>query len=156
MPDDLYDRDFLLWTEQQAALLRRLAHGERVNAAIDWPHVIEEIEDVGRSQVSGCESLLRQAILHLIKLAVGEDRPAGHWRSEVAGFLVDAQERFSPSMRQHIDVDALYRKAVRQLRAGEYGTLLEGMPQTCPVTLDELLSDTLDVSALEARFRAPA
>jgi hypothetical protein len=31
MPDDLYDRDVLAWSEYQADLLRRLARGERVN-----------------------------------------------------------------------------------------------------------------------------
>ena len=46
MPDNLYLLDTLAWSEQQAALLRRLAAGERVND-LDWPHVIEEIEDAG-------------------------------------------------------------------------------------------------------------
>lgn len=45
MPDDLYQRDVLIWAEQQADLLRRLSLGECVNAQIDWPHVIEELHD---------------------------------------------------------------------------------------------------------------
>lgn len=48
MPDDLYERDILIWSEQQADLLRRVARGERVNG-VDWAHVAEEIEDVGLS-----------------------------------------------------------------------------------------------------------
>ena len=32
---DLYDNDILLWSEREAALLRRLAAGERVNDQID-------------------------------------------------------------------------------------------------------------------------
>lgn len=44
---DLYGDDILLWSEQQAALLRRLATGERVSDAIDWQHVIDEVESVG-------------------------------------------------------------------------------------------------------------
>ena len=44
MPDDLYERDFLSWSEQQAELLRRTALGERVNG-VDWPHIVEEIAD---------------------------------------------------------------------------------------------------------------
>jgi regulator of replication initiation timing len=32
---DLYEHDILLWSESQAALLRRLASGERVNGEID-------------------------------------------------------------------------------------------------------------------------
>ena len=46
MPNDLYDRDVLAWSEHQADRLRRLARGERVND-LDWEHVVEEIEDVG-------------------------------------------------------------------------------------------------------------
>lgn len=152
MPDDLYDRDALIWSEQQAALLRRLAHGERVNAAIDWPNVIEEIEDVGRAQLSGVESLLRQALVHLLKLRLGEDQPAAHWRGEVAGFLADAQNRFSPSIRQRIDLGGLYGKALRQVRPICSDAVFAGLPRTCPVTLDELLDESLDVPALEQRF----
>ena len=49
MPDGLYDRDVLAWAEKQSALLERLAAGERVNALLVWPHVIEEVRDVGVS-----------------------------------------------------------------------------------------------------------
>ena len=44
---DLYDTDAVTWAEQQAALLRRIAAGERVNDQVDWENVVEEIEDVG-------------------------------------------------------------------------------------------------------------
>ena len=45
MPDDLYERDILQWSERQVDLLRRLARSEHVNGAVDWPHVIEELAD---------------------------------------------------------------------------------------------------------------
>ena len=44
---DLYGDDIRLWSERQAALLRRLAAGEAVSEQVDWPHVVEEIEDLG-------------------------------------------------------------------------------------------------------------
>jgi hypothetical protein len=31
-----YDTDLLLWSERQAALLRRAAAGEQVNDQVDW------------------------------------------------------------------------------------------------------------------------
>ena len=65
MPDDLYHRDALAWAEQQAALLRRVARGERVND-IDWDHVVEEIEDVGLSELNAVRSYLRQILAHLL------------------------------------------------------------------------------------------
>ena len=46
---DLYGEDIHLWSETQAALLRRLAAGEAVRDQVDWTHVVEEIEDLGRN-----------------------------------------------------------------------------------------------------------
>jgi hypothetical protein len=146
MPDDLYNRDILVWAEHQAALLRRLASGERVNEALDWPNLIEEVEDVGRAQLQTCESLLRQAMLHLLKLHLGPDQPAAHWRSETLGFLGDAAARFTPAMRQRIDLDLLYARATRQAALSVPGAA--GLPNTCPWTLDLLLSDTADINEL--------
>ena len=44
---DLYGDEIRLWSERQAALLRRLAAGEAVSEQVDWPNVVEEIEDLG-------------------------------------------------------------------------------------------------------------
>ena len=56
-----------MWSEDQAALLRRLAAGERVNDLVDWPNVIEEIESVGNEQIHAVSSLLTQAIIHRLE-----------------------------------------------------------------------------------------
>jgi len=71
MPHGLYERDALAWAELQADFLRRLAAGERLNAAVDWPNVIEEVQDVGLSELRACQSLLAQAPVHLLKQLVG-------------------------------------------------------------------------------------
>ena len=62
-----YEADTLTWSERQAALLRRVAAGEKVNDQIDWDNVAEEIESVGREQLHAVESLLTQALAHLLK-----------------------------------------------------------------------------------------
>jgi len=56
--NDLYEDDVLLWSEQQADLLRRHAATARSNDAIDWPNIIEEIESVGNEQRFAVESNL--------------------------------------------------------------------------------------------------
>ena len=61
---DLYDNDILIWSEHQAELLRRVASGEPVNEAPDWPNIIEEIESVGHEQLHAVTSLLVQALVH--------------------------------------------------------------------------------------------
>lgn len=157
MPDDLYERDVLIWAEQQADLLRRLSLGERVNAQIDWPHVIEELHDVGLSELNAVRSLLRQALVHLLKAYGWANGPVAHWRSELRGFLADAQGRLAPSMRQCIDLDRLYRKALDQVRDDMVdGQSPRSLPDHCPFTLDQLLADDADVPALIAALDRPA
>jgi hypothetical protein len=148
MPDGLYEHDALAWAEQQAELLRRLAAGERLNARVDWPHVIEEVRDVGLSELRACQSLLQQAMVHLLKLQAWPDSPsAAHWRDEAGTFLDDAARRFTPSMRQRVELDELYAKALRRARtalADRDPPLV--LPAACPFTLDGLLAG--DVTAL--------
>jgi hypothetical protein len=64
---ELYEQDFVVWTERQARALRAL-RASRWNGQLDLEHLAEEIEDLGRSQRHACESLLEQIIIHLLKL----------------------------------------------------------------------------------------
>jgi hypothetical protein len=59
---DLYDTDILLWSEEQAALLRR-----RAANALDWDNLVEEIEAVGRKELHAVVSHLRLALPHDLK-----------------------------------------------------------------------------------------
>jgi hypothetical protein len=153
MPDTLYETDALAWAEQQADLLRRLARGERLNETIDWANVIEEVQEVGLSELHACESLLSQALVHLLKIHLAPNsRPSTHWRGEVATFLADARRRFAPSMRQRISVPALHAEALSRLRAEAKGHRNPRLPETCPFDLDDLLVPRPDVMALVAKL----
>ena len=152
MPDDLYDRDILAWSEREAALLRRLARGERVND-VDWAHLVEAIEDVGLSERNAVRSCLERLLLHLLKLRLWPDDPSvRHWRTEAVAFQRSAARRFAPSMRRRIDLDGLYRDAVDRLQAGrmEDEPALRP-PETCPFELDALLTEPW--GRLETRAR---
>jgi hypothetical protein len=65
---DLYDVDFILWTEQQATLLRRRAAGELVNdAELDWQNLAQEIEAVGGNTRRELRHRLARLLQHLLK-----------------------------------------------------------------------------------------
>lgn len=147
MPDGLYEHDALAWADRQADLLRRLAAGERINDAVDWPNVIEELQDVGLSELRSCQSLLLQAMIHLLKLHAWPDsRSAAHWRGEAGVFLDDAGQRFTPSMRQRVGLEALYAKALRRAReASDDAGAPQPLPDACPYGVDELLAGDLPV-----------
>jgi hypothetical protein len=140
---DLYDTDTLIWSERQAALLRRRAAGPLVNDAdIDWSNVAEEIEDVGSNRLHAVESLLVQALRHMLKAdAWPMSRDAPSWRADAVDFRQQARRRFVPSMRQKIDIASLYADARRALPTMMEGQAPLPLPDTSPVTLDELLAD---------------
>ena len=139
----LYDDDILIWSERQAALLRRRAAGELVNEAdIDWSNVAEEVEDVGRSELRSCRSLLGQALRHMLKAEAWPlHRDAPSWRADAIDFRQQARGAFTPSMRQKLDVAKLYRDALKTLPETVDGQPPLPVPDLCPVTLDELLGD---------------
>ena len=133
----LYDDDILLWSEQQADLLRR-----RVSNALDWDNLAEEVEAVGRSELHAVQSHLVQALLHDLKAEAWPlSRDVDHWRAEARGQRDDARRHFAPSMAQRIDVEKLYRQALRRMPATNDGMLPLPVPATCPVTLEELLDE---------------
>jgi hypothetical protein len=137
-----YDTDILTWSEHQSALLRRLAAGEQVNAQIDWENVAEEVESVGRDQLHAVESLLRQALIHLLKAqAWPQSRDVPVWRADAIDFRGQAADRVAPSMRQRIDLARAYRRARRAIPETMDGQAPLPLPETCPFTLDELLAD---------------
>ena len=137
-----YDTDILVWSEHQTELLRRIAAGEQVNEAPDWTNIIDEVESVGSEQLHAVQSLLVQALLHMLKAEAWLLSPAAPgWRAEAVRLRGDAADRFSPSMRQRIDLAKLYRRALRALPDTIDGQPPLPAPQECPVTLDELMAE---------------
>ncbi len=139
---DLYDADILEWSEHQARLLRQHAAGQPGNETPDWANIIEEVESVGRSQLSAVQSLLVQALAHDLKAEAWPlSREVPHWRAEARGFRRDAARAYSPSMRQRIDVADLYADALYRLPESHDGQTPLPVPETCLVTLDDLLGE---------------
>jgi len=145
MRDGLYDTDILAWSQTQADLLSRIARGQRVNG-VDWENVVEEIADVGLSQLSSLRGLLRQAMMHLLKLHLWPNDTAGrHWRTEIDVFLDDAAERYAPSMRQRLDLEKIWRQTRTSVaRAGGTDPAVNSLPMDCPWTLDDVLAGDQD------------
>jgi hypothetical protein len=97
-----YDGDVVLWSEQQGALLRRLAAGEPVNVAPDWTSIAEEIETVGRSERAALASHVSVIIEHLIKLQASPAAgPRAGWEDTIdrARAEVESVLEASPSLR---------------------------------------------------------
>ena len=146
----LYDTDVVEWSERQAQLLRGLAARQPSNEQPDWDNIVEEIEGVGRNELHSVESLLVQALLHDLKVrAWPYSWNVPHWKAEARTFRRDAQRRFTPSMRQKIDVAGLFREALEVLPEtmdgyppSQEGLALAAVSQ--PTTVDDALLDQPD------------
>ncbi|KOR27158.1 hypothetical protein TI05_19625, partial [Achromatium sp. WMS3] len=118
----LHDTDFYSWTQQQAALLRA---GNI--ASLDIDNIIEEIEDMGRSEKRSLRSCLRVLLMHLLKWQYEPQRRSKSWhvtivtqRSNITEILED-----SPGLKSLIQIviATAYPKA-RKEAAAETGLQL--------------------------------
>ncbi len=101
--NELYDQDFLLWTEEQATALRR-AGGS--NLPLDWKNLAEEIESLGASQRTQLNSQVRRILRHLFKLEASPAvDPRAGWRMTVRDARTEIEDLLeaSPSLRREID-----------------------------------------------------
>jgi|SRR3954470_7524063 Domain of unknown function DUF29 len=103
-----YDTDIALWSEHQAALLRRRAAGQLVNDAdLDWPNIAEEIEALGRSERSSLRSKITTVIEHLMRLqASPATAPRRGWKATILRARGDIGDllKDSPSLRPLVAV----------------------------------------------------
>ena len=71
---------------------------------------------MGSEQLHAVQSLLVQALIHMLKAEAWPLSPAAPgWRAESVRFRGDAADRFSPSMRQRISLARLYRRALKAM-----------------------------------------
>ena len=149
---DLYDIDILAWSEQQADALRSLAERRDLPNALDLPHVVEEIEDVGLNQLHAANSFIRLIMTHTIKCWADPGAPSLlHRHAEIGNWQAELASRLTASMRNRIDLDREWRRAIRQavldLKAQGVGSALAaGLPadMTCPLSLADLSCDPAD------------
>ena len=142
----LYDDDVYAWAKQQADALRRLARtGRDLPNELDLENVAEEIEDVGKSELSKVESYIRLILIHLLKLASApQARSERKWRNEILAFRAELLKELRPSMWPNIDLDHQWRQALLNVdgELSEHGDELPpGLPEACPLTLDDLTAD---------------
>jgi hypothetical protein len=99
----LYEIDYNQWVNETVQQLR-----ERKFDGVDWDNLIEEIEDMGKSQKRALESFLTRLAEHLLKLSYWEsekERNGNHWKSEIVNFRYQIHKRLkeSPSLRPELE-----------------------------------------------------
>lgn len=133
MTNNLYETDYYLWLEKQARAIKN----HDVNA-LDWINLLEEIESLGKEQLNAVNSLLKQVIIHRLKLDYLQDElNRNHWESEINTFVDQIEDRLTKTLKNKLDLPKLYNRAKRDVLK-QYPKLI--IPETNPYTLDDLLT----------------
>jgi hypothetical protein len=129
---NLYEADYLKWIETTVEKLR-----VRDYSNIDWENLIEEIEDMGRSERKSLKSNLIVVLTHLLKWQFQPEFRSGSWK----GSIVEHRRRIrdalkdSPSLKPYLqEVFAeCYLDAV-ELASAETELPMETFPGESPYT----------------------
>jgi Domain of unknown function DUF29 len=133
----LYERDFCLWIEQQAALLREGRFDE-----LDLANLIEEIEAMARRDKKAIKNNLVVLLTHLLKHRFQPEQRSTSWRGSIVEHRQRLRDDFeeSPSLRQHAaDVFARAYADARERASAETGLPLRTFPKSSPYTLEQTL-----------------
>jgi hypothetical protein len=141
----LYDEDFYAWSKAQADLLRRGHFSE-----LDLEHLIEEVDDLGEALRRSVRSRLRTIIEHLLKLQYSPARGSrGGWYDTVIAQRDDLLDDLTLTLRRQAEPElaGLFARARKRadtsLRQHGEDAAADGLPETCPYTLDQITSDWL-------------
>jgi hypothetical protein len=131
----LYERDFRLWIERQAELLR-----ERRFDELDLANLVDEIEAMARRDKKAIKNNLVVLLTHLLK---HEFQPEQRSSSE-RGSIVEHRQRLrddfeeSPSLRPHAaEVFARAYADARERASAETGLPLRSFPRSSNYTLEQ-------------------
>jgi hypothetical protein len=145
MATNLYETDFVAWTQEQAAELRRLRDA-RINTRLDLDLLAEEVEDLGSELRFAVRSHVARIIEHLLKIGYSPAHEPRHgWRRSVRNARDEVEQRMTPTVRRDVEKQLLnlFEKARRNvadsLEAYREHDALDALPTLNPYSLDEIL-----------------
>ncbi|CAK0752690.1 conserved hypothetical protein [Gammaproteobacteria bacterium] len=135
----LYETDFYTWTQEQAALLKAGRLSE-----LDVAGLIEEVEDMGRSERRELENRLEVLLTHLLKWRYQPKRKGKSWhltiREQRWKVALCLQENPSMKLSKYTFLANAYKSAVWQ--AARETKLDESIfPIECPWTFEQVMND---------------
>ncbi len=125
-----YATDLSLWARETADLIRE---GRWQN--IDREHLVEELENLGKSEKRGISSQLVRLLIHLLKWEYQPQRRSDSWLD----FITDSRLQIelaiedSPSLKKcpKLELAQVYQRS-RSNAAKQNHLPLSSFPETCP------------------------
>jgi hypothetical protein len=137
----LYDVDYLQWLEETIEQLKT----RQINQ-LDYEHLIEDLETLGREQRHQIESYLKQLLKHLLLYQYWEserDYCENGWKEEIRNFRDELELRLqSKTLYNYLlgRFETIYSKA-RKMAIDKTGLSPQTFPQNCPYTFEQILDE---------------
>ncbi|MCX7761053.1 MAG: DUF29 domain-containing protein, partial [Hydrogenothermaceae bacterium] len=146
----LYDKDFPLWVEVNLELLKDKAYD-----MVDWDNLLEEIKDMGRSDLKACISYLAVILAHIYKLEnlkkytkAGEQEGGYGWIKSIKNSRrqIETMLKHSPSLKIKLplEIDKAWDYAVNiiisDLEDMGLEHLIPTIPKDCPYSYEEAMN----------------
>ena len=133
-----YDEDLYEWAMHNARLLRQQRFTE-----IDYEHIAEELEDMGKSERRGLESHIKNVLLHLLKWRFQPALRGASWRQSIRNgrIAIDKIFRDSPSLQSRLaDIVTHEYPNARDDAVDETGMDQTCFPEHCPFSIERILN----------------
>jgi hypothetical protein len=134
---ELYERDFYLWSTEQAALLR-----EGKLSAADIEHIAAEIESMGRSERNQLTNRLGVLLAHPLKWRFQPGLRGNSWRLTIREQRRQAVRVLAQNLSLRRDLDAIMTDAYGDallIAERETGLPDSVFPAVCPWSFDDAM-----------------
>ena len=143
----LYNQDFYAWTQQQAKALE-----QKLIVELDWQHLQEEIQSLGRHEYRELISRLGVLIGHLLKWEYQPEQRSRSWFLTIREQrrAIQRHLRQNPSLKSRITeamLDAF--EAGVDLALRETNLPLRTFPENCPYLFDDIIADNFLCDTLQ-------
>lgn len=146
----LYEQDFNLWRETTIKQIQ-----EQNFPAVDWEHLLLELEDMGKSEKRSFVSNLMVLLAHLLKLKIQFDAPETmkmSWYNSIDEYRTRVKQDLedNPSFKNFLPeaINKAYNEgrklALKEAQRAKFGVRIPPVseyPLECPFTISEILDE---------------
>ena len=115
---ELHEADFNLWVEEMKVKIKN-----RDIETMDWDNLLDEIDDMGKSEKRSLDSYLQRLVEHILKLKYWteeKERCQQGWIREVVNFRTRIERilRKNPSLQNYLqqEYENVFNDAVKVVR----------------------------------------
>ena len=139
MSATLYEHDFNAWIHSQIGLLTNGKFNE-----LDIQHLVEELEDMGKSNLSELENRYIVLIAHLLKWQYQNEQKSSSW----LGTINEQRVRLSRLIRKNPSLKTKVNEAIQDVYPDALDLAIQDtsldittFPANCPYTHEQLLDN---------------